>query len=102
VIEIDDFSIIHADVIWSPSGSHPVQLLEVGHHQKRHFRGDSRPHLQSQLLQRAGPSSFGTGAAFTPCLGFPNISADVIVAGLLGAIAIVSQTSAVALAPLRR
>jgi hypothetical protein len=41
--------------------------------------------------------SFGTGAAFTPCLGFPNISADAMVAALLGVIAIGSPGAAVAL-----
>src|SRR5206468_1295257 len=41
--------------------------------------------------------SFGTGASFTPCLGFPNVSADAIVAGVLAAITLVNPTTAATL-----
>ena len=40
---------------------------------------------------------FNGHTAFTPCLGFPNVSADGLVAAILGATALLSPTTAVAL-----
>jgi hypothetical protein len=41
---------------------------------------------------------FGTGAPFTPCLGFPNLSADILVVDILGLIATTIPVVGVALA----
>lgn len=47
--------------------------------------------------------AFGTGAPFTPCLGFPNLSADLLVTdilGLIAAIPVVGTATAALLAPI--